>query len=96
LSGAGEAKRRDISTWFSASTLTEKCVAPRKASRVGLALRSDHRMSGGSSDSALKELAVRPTGLPSTARQPMMVTPVANRPSAARSARVETAESTTC
>ena len=43
--------------------------------------------SGGVSDTELNELAVSPIMLPSSARVVMMVTPVANKPSAERSAR---------
>jgi hypothetical protein len=49
---------------------------------------SDHSTSGGSSDSELKELTVRPTKRPSASQQVTRVTPVANRPSACRSVRV--------
>src|SRR3546814_8573742 len=43
-----------------------------------------HSTSGGLSDTELKLLAVRPTGVPSTVRAVMMVTPVAKVPSALR------------
>src|SRR3954468_7873588 len=43
-----------------------------------------HSTSGGSSDTELKELAVRPRKLPSASRVVMMVTPVANCDSAWR------------
>ncbi len=88
LSGALLAKRRDSSIWSSASTLTAKWPAPTNAARLGLARRSDHSTSGGSSDSALNELQVRPTGAPGVSRQVTIVTPVAKRPSAVRSSRV--------
>src|SRR5439155_19379434 len=81
-----DAKRRDRSTCDSDSTLIAKCVACTKAPTLVLARRSDHSTSGGSSDSALKELAVSPTGAPPPSVQLTMVTPVVKRPSAARSA----------
>src|SRR6185369_12476973 len=56
-----------------------------KASILGLSRRSDHSTRGGSSESALNELAVRPTGAPSAPRQVTIVTPVTKRPSASRS-----------
>ena len=83
-SSAADAKRRDRSTCASASTLTAKRGAVRKASRLGLGSRSDHSTSGGSSESELKELAVRPTKAPASSTQLMMVTPVVKRPSALR------------
>ncbi len=86
LLATGEAKRRDTSTWPSPSTLIAKCVAASNAARLGLARRSDHSTSGGSSDSALNELTVRPKATPSAPRQVTTVTPVAKAPSAARSA----------
>jgi len=53
----GRANRRDSSTWSAASTLIAKWLAPVNAPMVELDSRSDHNTSGGSSDSALKELA---------------------------------------
>ena len=81
-----EAKRRDRSTCASVSTLIAKCSAASNAGRLGLSQRSDHCTSGGSSDSALNELTVRPTGVPAASRQVASVTPVAKRPSAERRA----------
>jgi hypothetical protein len=43
-----------------------------------------HNTKGGSKDTELKELAVKPTKAPSGARAVTMVTPVANRPNARR------------
>ena len=43
-------------------------------------------MSGGSSETALKELAVKPTTSPSSALAVMIVIPVAKQPSASRNA----------
>jgi hypothetical protein len=80
------AKRRDSPTWASDSTLIAKWLAARKADSAGLAERSDHSTSGGSSESELKELAVRPTARPSASRQVAIVTPVVKRPSVLRRA----------
>ena len=48
-----------------------------------------HSTREGASDSALKELTVVPTACPSALRAVMMVTPVANCPSASRNSRCE-------
>ena len=87
-SSTGDAKRRDRSSCASASTFTAKWLPWLKAATLGLDARSDHSTSGGSSDSELNELAVSPTRSPLASSVVMMVTPVANRPSAWRSVRV--------
>lgn len=48
-----------------------------------------HNTSGGSSDTELNELAVKPTSSPIALRAVTMVTPVANMPNASRNSRVE-------
>jgi len=47
-----------------------------------------HTISGGSSDTELNELTVRPIGSPLRARVATTATPVANMPSVSRNARV--------
>ena len=78
-SGRREAKRRAMSTCSTDSTLTEKKRCPLNTSRLDAVAARLHRISGGSSDSELKLLAVRPTKRPSGPRVAMMVTPVAKR-----------------
>src|SRR3546814_7687677 len=78
------AKRADSSRWSSANTLMAKWLAARKAGRDLLARRKLHSTRGGSSDTELNELQVRPTGWPSAPQVVMMATPVGNVPSARR------------
>src|SRR3546814_17779977 len=77
-------KRPDRASWSVASTCTAQYSAARNTSRLAEVLARLHSTSGGLSDTELKLLAVRPTGVPSTVRAVMMVTPVAKVPSALR------------
>src|SRR5919205_877623 len=63
---------------------TAKCPASWNAGRLGANCERLQRMSGGESETELKEFAVNPANLPFGARVVMMVTPVTNVPSAAR------------
>ena len=87
LSGALDANRLDTGTWASVSTFTTKRTARRNTGRLDEPSRSDHRISGGSSDKALNEFAVSPKNSPSAESVVTTVTPVANCPSAARRSR---------
>jgi hypothetical protein len=68
-----------MSTCSTDSTLTEKKRWPLNTSRLEAEVARLHKISGGSSDSELKLLAVSPTKRPSGARVAMIVTPVAKR-----------------
>src|SRR5689334_19679803 len=69
---------------FAANTLTAKCEMLQKSSKHVLCLDKAQRMSGGSSDTDVKEFTVTPTFRPSELRPVTTVTPVANCPSAWR------------
>src|SRR3990170_4976115 len=79
--------KREISTCSSARMLTAKCLACSKAASDRDAEVSDHSTSGGSSDSELKELTVRPTYSPFGATAVTTVTPVGKHASVLRSSR---------
>ena len=61
----------------------------RKAAIEAAARARLHNTSGGSSETELKELAVRPITPSSCERAVTIVTPVANMPSAVRNSSVE-------
>src|SRR5215470_11677197 len=86
LSGAFEAKRLEISFWCSARMLTAKCGAAEKTWQLAAALAMHTRTSGGSSDTEVKEFAVKPRGVPSGCSVVTTVTPVAKAPRAWRKA----------
>src|SRR5690606_29216521 len=87
LSGAREAKRPEMSFWFSDRTFTAKCVAAAKTSQECADLARQTSRSGGSSETEVKLLAVKPRGVPSSWRVVMTVTPVAKAQKAVRRAR---------
>ena len=58
------AKRREMAFWSSARTLSAKQGAARNADRPSERVVRLQATSGGSSETATKELTVRPTGLP--------------------------------
>lgn len=66
-------------------------MAELRAARKACALRARadrlQAINGGSSETAVKELAVSPTGRPAASDVVTTVTPVVNRPSAFRSSR---------
>src|SRR5260370_24230379 len=64
--------------------LIVKCEAERKASVLPPLVRRDQSTSGGSSETTLNELAVRPTGLPVLDTVDTTVTPVGKALSACR------------
>jgi hypothetical protein len=68
--------------------LTTKRSASRNTGWLGAVSDWLHRISGGSSDTELKELAVSPCGRPSLSTVVITVTPVTNAPSTCRRARV--------
>jgi hypothetical protein len=88
LSACGEEKCRDKERCPTVRTLTAKYSAPVKQPIEGASWLRLHRTSGGSSDTAAKELAVRPANWPERPRVVITATPVANRPSAVRRVRV--------
>src|SRR5215217_2418200 len=66
---------------------TAKRELSMKAGSAAEVLAKLHSTMGGSSDTELKLLAVRPTSLPSASSVVTMVTPVANEPRALRKPR---------
>ena len=62
----------------------ERAPALRNTSRLAEVLARLHSTSGGVNDTELKLFAVSPIGVPSAVRVVMIVTPVANVPSALR------------
>ena len=71
-------------------TLIAKCEAAENTGQLAAALAMQTRINGGSSDTEVKEFAVKPTRSAATLRVVMIVTPVANQPSASRKARWST------
>src|SRR3569623_415433 len=84
LSSPRRAKRPESASWSDARTLTAQFCAVLKVSRLSEVFARLHSTSGGFSETELKLLAVKPSGVPSAVRVVMMVTPVANAPSALR------------
>src|SRR2546426_491993 len=70
---------------------TAKCSASMKAGRLAELRARLHKTKGGSSDTELKLLTVRPTSRPAPSRAVTTVTPVVNAPSALRNARLSMA-----
>ena len=90
LSGDCEAKRPDRSFCFSDRTFTAKCDAVEKTSQECADFARHTQSSGGSSETEVKLLAVKPRGVPSLWRVVITVTPVAKAPKAFRKALVST------
>src|SRR6266516_5065709 len=75
-------KRYDIRSWSSARTLKAKPQPAWKAPRLGARRCRQTSTSGGSSDTEVNELAVKPRSSPSGSRVVTTVTPVVNEPAA--------------
>ena len=82
LSARFEAKTPDMSFWLSARIFTAKPCAAVKVAQLDAALAMQTRSNGGSSETDVKELAVKPRGAPSASMVVTMVTPVMNAPKA--------------
>src|SRR3954454_1088257 len=80
-------KRIDAGCWPVCSTLIAKCDALVSASAVAASLWTHTRSSGGSSETEVKLLTVRPAGVTAESTQVTTVTPVAKQPSASRRVR---------
>ncbi|MCY1447084.1 hypothetical protein D9M71_636870 [compost metagenome] len=87
LSSCGRAKWLDRAIWSEASRLTAKWLAALNTSQALERLSRLQRISGGSSDTELKLLAVTPTLWPSVPQAVTMVTPLAKLPRARRNWR---------
>ena len=74
------AKRRDIASWPSLSTLIVKTPEAVKQEAVSAFLSTQTRTSGGSSETEETALAVSPAGCPCASRVVTTVTPVAKCP----------------
>src|SRR6476620_10310676 len=79
-------KRIEAGCWPVWSTFTAKCDALMRAAALAALLAMQTSSSGGSSDTEVKLLTVRPVGPPSC-RHVTTVTPVAKHPSASRRVR---------
>src|SRR3954462_5234530 len=88
LSSLARANWLEICTWSSARMFTTKRSASRNTGWLGAVSDWLHRISGGSSDTELKELTVRPCGLPWASTVVITVTPVTKEPRTWRSSRV--------
>src|SRR5215831_17184694 len=82
LSSAGRAKRLAISSWSAASTLIAKCPLRISPSRLSARWYAQKSTNGGSSDTEVKEFAVRPYRTPSASQLVTTVTPVVKTPTA--------------
>src|SRR5262249_14400537 len=87
LSCVFEANRLERSFWCSARMLTAKHGAAENTGQLAATLAMQTRISGGSSDTEVKEFAVKPRGVPSGCSVVTTVTPVAKAPRAWRKVR---------
>ncbi|MNY58841.1 hypothetical protein D3C86_1952270 [compost metagenome] len=86
-SSTGRAKVLERSFWLSDRILTAKFLVPVIVAKLRELRARQISSNGGSSETEVKELAVKPMGFPASSRVVTIVTPVTKAPNASRKAR---------